>query len=1120
MTDGAIIGDEGRSPDRTLGEVARNSLGWTFANNVAGRSLTFISSLVLARLLVPREFGVFAIALVVYSLLINLNDIGISTTIVRWPGDIDEVAPTAATLIFLTSLVVYGVFFFVAPYCCRLVGASDATGVTRLLALAIIVDGIFAVPTGMLTRYFRQDRRAIADLVNSVVATVISIVLAVHGYGVWSLAWGRLLGNLVGAILCACFSERRYRPGFKLDAAKKLLRSGTPLLGTTLVTIAVFNVDYLTIGRILGPTALGYYVLAFNVSSWAISIFSFGIDRVSLPTFARLRGNPEVLRLTFIRGMTFLSLATFPVCALMAAMNHPLILFMYGSRWAPSTAALGFLAIFAIVRISQNLAMDTLIAVGNSSSTLKLQSAWLIVLIPSLIVGAHLYGITGVAIAHVIVGFVVVVPIYTIVIRRLGVSVRALLEHLIWPFVGGGLCAVVSRTVAEQFRTPFVALAVGGTCGLAVYLVAVFPTRRLLRSSSGVLDIGHAFPEESRTPASPIAVAGDTGLADPGFATASPMTAMPSARDLMSEVDASPVWFGSPDRLLFGWLHIPDGNMARAGVVLCASLGIESRRAHVAYRILASALARRGFLVLRFDYDGTGDSVGSGKDPDRVSAWTASVRQAVSFLEQTGTTRQVVVGMRVGATIAVNAGIETDLDALVLWDPCVSGRSFIREHQVLLEVINPSGRVSQQGVELPGHVLTAATASDLGSLRLQFPGRDLARRLLVLERPGRPLRPEVRDQLSDQGAEWAEATGQSELLEAISPHDKPPLKAIDTICTWLDRVVDDSRRPVTVVARQRALVGHATDGTSITERVVRLGPLGLVGVMTESDRAADGPVMIMLNDSHEHHVGPARLWVELARRWATLGITSVRVDVSGIGDSPLRPGQKELVVYPPEIFEDVADIVGELRPNDPRDVVLMGVCSGAYHAIECGINLSVRGICAINPALSLSPWNEGRLGRATVPRLVALISSIHPRLGRAVSLAVAQVLPRRSAASSLFLLDSQGTNSLIICGDAEARQLERLVHWDRTRERLSSNGRFRFEHVKGLEHSLLTTGPREVTMSLLTSFVMSLARNDSAAVGVTLASGSNGSWDHSSMPEAAPPLYPPGVYQGETSPQR
>jgi O-antigen/teichoic acid export membrane protein/alpha-beta hydrolase superfamily lysophospholipase len=1075
MSDSTITGDEGAPAEQTLGALVRNNLGWSFANNVSGRSLTFISSLVLARLLVPREFGVFAIALVVYSLLISLNDVGIYATIVRWPGDIDEVAPTATTLIFLTSLVVYGVFFVAAPYLCQLVGAPDAAGVTRLLCLAIVVDGIFAVPTGMLTRYYQQNRLAVADLVNSVVATVVSILLALHGHGVWSLAWGRLLGNLVGAILCTWFSKRRYRPGFKVDAAKKLVRSGAPLLGTSAVTIGVFNVDYLTIGRILGPTALGYYVLAFNVSSWAISIFSFAIDRVSIPTFARLRGNPEALRATFIRGMTLLCLVTFPVCALMAALNHPLVLFMYGSRWAPSTDALEFLAIFAVVRIIQDLAMDTLIAVGNSMSTLVLQSCWLIVLIPTLILGAHLDGITGVAIGHLVVGFLVVTPIYTLVIQRLGVSLRSLLKHLAWPLVGGVLGAFAARTAADHFHTPFVGLVVGGLCGLLVYSLAILPTRRILSSSSDVLEIEHAFPLETPAPApAPSeAVHEKAGRGRPDLEEGG--VPLPDARDLLSEVDASPVWFGPRDRLLFGWLHVPGDNAARAGVVLCESLGIEGRRAHVAYRVLAAALARQGFLVLRFDYDGTGDSVGSEKDPDRVAAWGASIRHALRFLEEAGATRRIVVGMRVGATIAVNAGVDPGLDALVLWDPCVSGGRYIRESQMLLKMIDRSAGAVEAGVELPGHLLTSETAADLSSLRLESLPTALARKLLVLERPGRSLEARARHRLSDLGAEWAEATGQSELLEAISPRDTPPLAAISTICTWLDRGVDTTRHPVRrPPTPKRAVVGHTAHGESVTERVALIGPVGLVGVITESEQVTIGPLVILLNDGHEHHVGPARLWVELARRWAALGVASVRVDVSGIGDSPLRPGQIERVCYPPEIFDDIAHVASDLRPDDPRDVVLIGVCSGAYHAIDCGIYLGVRGICAINPGLSHRPRGVRRSGPRTLPRAAALLGSIHPRLSHALLLMVAQASPKRSAAGAFFLLEQQGTTSLLICGDDEAHQFQRLAHWNRTLRRLTSGGNFRFENVRDLEHSLLNARQREAASSLVTEFVLSL----------------------------------------------
>jgi len=119
------------------------------------------------------------------------------------------------------------------------------------------------------------------------------------GHGVWSLAWGRLLGNLVGAV-CVCASQsidivlvsssRQQKSSYA--AASPTRHDGGNHRG---VQRGLFTI----VGS--SPAALGYYVLAFNVSGWAISIFSFGIDRVSLPTFARLRDNPETLRLAFIR---------------------------------------------------------------------------------------------------------------------------------------------------------------------------------------------------------------------------------------------------------------------------------------------------------------------------------------------------------------------------------------------------------------------------------------------------------------------------------------------------------------------------------------------------------------------------------------------------------------------------------------------------------------------------------------------------------------------------------------------------------------------------------------------------------------------------------------------------
>ncbi len=149
----------------------------------------------------------------------------------------------------------------------------------------------------------------------------------------------------------------------------------------------------------------------------------------------------------------------------------------------------------------------------------------------------------------------------------------------------------------------------------------------------------------------------------------------------MTGVTATPIWFGAHDRPLFGMLHLPEGNVARAGVVLCPPLGREDLAVHSAYRALAERLAAERIAVLRFDYDGTGDSAGSQSDPARVAAWSRSTATAMDLVRATGAPVVGAVGMRMGATLAAIEAARAPMDALVLWDPCRTGRSFLRELQ-------------------------------------------------------------------------------------------------------------------------------------------------------------------------------------------------------------------------------------------------------------------------------------------------------------------------------------------------------------------------------------------------------------------------------------------------------
>ncbi|MGH9102597.1 MAG: serine aminopeptidase domain-containing protein, partial [Acidimicrobiales bacterium] len=396
-----------------------------------------------------------------------------------------------------------------------------------------------------------------------------------------------------------------------------------------------------------------------------------------------------------------------------------------------------------------------------------------------------------------------------------------------------------------------------------------------------------------------------------------------------------PLWFGPAERRLFGWMHQPEGGRARGAVVLCPPFGLEGVNAHHTYRRLATQLAAEGLAVLRFDYDGTGDSVGHHGDPNRPEAWLASIRSAVELVRCAGATQVAMVGMRMGATLAAAAAARWPLDALVLWDACPSGRSFVRQQKAMWGVLvdqAPEGVALGAGsaVETPGLPWEAGDPPDLSDLDLARLDGPLAARLLVLSRPGRPPGAWLAPTLASASLCPEEVAGQPELLDCPSLLAAVPEAAVATVSAWLSRTLDAAPAAFSVSPGGSAVVGRDPLGRRIVERPLRLGPNGLFAMATELERGGAESTVLLVNTGLEHHIGPMRLWVDLARGWAASGVRTVRFDVSGVGDSPVRPGQAEHVVHAPEWLDDAADAVAAVSGGDPSEVMVVGHCAGGY----------------------------------------------------------------------------------------------------------------------------------------------------------------------------------------------
>jgi len=220
--------------------------------------------------------------------------------------------------------------------------------------------------------------------------------------------------------------------------------------------------------------------------------------------------------------------------------------------------------------------------------------------------------------------------------------------------------------------------------------------------------------------------------------------------------------------------------------------------------------------------------------------------------------------------------------------------------------------------------------------------------------------------------------------------------------------------------------------------------------------SAGRPTVVFLNVANQHHVGPNRLWAEWSRAWAMEGTRSLRLDLSGLGDSPHRQGEHgRWECFKPEAFDDVVDAVRWASPEDPSNVVLIGLCSGGYQALESALVVRARSVVAINPFVVFDPA-EVRAGLPLDLRRRVVLSDDGP------------------AGSGRWITElvRQGTDTLLICGDTELGLVRKMVTAARLR-RLQRSGGLRLEHLAGLQHDLFIADQRNLVTRLVTEHVLS-----------------------------------------------
>lgn len=463
--------------------------------------------------------------------------------------------------------------------------------------------------------------------------------------------------------------------------------------------------------------------------------------------------------------------------------------------------------------------------------------------------------------------------------------------------------------------------------------------------------------------------------------------------ELPSIQGAMPLYFDSGGRGLFAWLHMPTAApRLDVGLVICKPFGYEAICSHRSVRTFAEACAEHGIPSLRFDYSGTGDSADIDPAEDQLAVWSRDVVAAATELQRrTGVSRVSVLGIRLGASLAVAASAQSNLiESLILIAPVVQGRRYLRELKTtrLAAMLRDGGDQTGYGrqpsetadragpsgdFEVAGFSLSAATLASLAKIDWLALDRAPAPAMLILD--GRTLPsargwPEALDKLGVRTT-YRELPGVTEMVLTAPQFAKVPEEMITAARDWLltgaadmlPRIVSSNlaagdRDPR--IEPVLTLPASDADGV-IVERPVFLEPEHLLfGVVTEPKRGElRRRAVILLNAGADSHIGASRMYVSLARRWARHGYIVLRMDFAGIGDSGTRPGRPDDDVFPPRALDDVRAAFDYLRDvYRVSEISLAGLCSGAYHALRAAVSgLPVHRILMVNPQNFF--WTQG-----------------------------------------------------------------------------------------------------------------------------------------------------------------
>ena len=346
---------------------------WGVLGKLSTHIITFIVTVILARLLAPSDFGLVAMAMIFVYFTQTFMDFGLTSAVIQKKDPTETQINTVFIISMVLATCLMLIMIIIAPFIGKYYNNPEVTKIARFVSYSFVIYALTGIQRALFSKQLNIKFLTVVNMSGAFVQGISGVLLAIYGYGAWSIVYSVFLGNVVSTVMLWIKSSWRPKWLFNLHEIKDMFTFGFKMFIAGVLNSIYAKIDELIIGKIFNATTLGYYSRSKTFNNLITSYTSEGLSSIFFPIMSHLQNEMEKAKTVIIKSLEIISFIAFGLVGLLYLDAEPLIVLIFGAKWEPSVEYFKILAFIGYAYPVSVILVNVLTGLGESGKFLILE---------------------------------------------------------------------------------------------------------------------------------------------------------------------------------------------------------------------------------------------------------------------------------------------------------------------------------------------------------------------------------------------------------------------------------------------------------------------------------------------------------------------------------------------------------------------------------------------------------------------------------------------------------------------------------------------------------------------------------------------------------------------------